>query len=367
MRESLPSSPPSVSSDEDYRVEEITKSDRDDSDNEIVQHDGQHELPTFGNVSVMNSNDIHFGNKTVYQGPVTIKQFLYAKENAVENSDALRFNKNLCADGVDNKNFLGDNDVVDKQVKNINVPDNNIAPVDKGFYILHKFPHRKALLLALLTAFIIVVVILLAVLLSRRPSQLTNSEGRKHENEVLGIPPYQVDQNLTLTGKLRMVSRVEWLAQPAVDSTPLKTPVPLVIIHHTATENCSAYGQCVLQTRLIQDFHVQSRQWWDIAYNFLVGGDGSAYEGRGWTKEGSHQFGYNNHSIGIAFIGTFMKYKAPQIQIDACKKLIQQGVDQGYLIKDYKILAARQLQTTESPGLALYEDIMTWPHWSETP
>lgn len=32
----------------------------------------------FGNIAVTKSTDIHIGNKTVYQGPVTIKQFLYA-------------------------------------------------------------------------------------------------------------------------------------------------------------------------------------------------------------------------------------------------------------------------------------------------
>lgn len=32
----------------------------------------------FGNVAITNSSDVHFGNKTYYQGPVTIKQFLYA-------------------------------------------------------------------------------------------------------------------------------------------------------------------------------------------------------------------------------------------------------------------------------------------------
>lgn len=31
----------------------------------------------FGNIVVKDSSDVHFGNKTFYQGPVTIKQFLY--------------------------------------------------------------------------------------------------------------------------------------------------------------------------------------------------------------------------------------------------------------------------------------------------
>lgn len=73
------------------------------------------------------------------------------------------------------------------------------------------------------------------------------------------------DQNLTLSNKLRIVSRLEWVAAPPVEEpTPLKTPVPLVIIHHTATENCTSQANCVLQVRLIQSFHMESRQWWDI-------------------------------------------------------------------------------------------------------
>lgn len=46
--------------------------------------------PKYGNISVANSSEVHFGNKTFYQGPVTIKQFVYANgalesgENSLE-------------------------------------------------------------------------------------------------------------------------------------------------------------------------------------------------------------------------------------------------------------------------------------------
>lgn len=140
-----------------------------------------------------------------------------------------------------------------------------------------------------------------------------------------------------------------------------------MIIHHTATENCSSQAQCIFQVRYIQTFHIESRGWWDIAYNFLVGGDGEVYEGRGWQSEGAHSFGYNVKSIGIAFIGTFIRDKPIDRQIIACQRLIELGVAKGFLQKDYKILAARQLQTTQSPGQALYDEIKTWKHWSPTP
>ena len=42
-------------------------------------------------------------------------------------------------------------------------------------------------------------------------------------------------------------------------------------------------------------------------YSFMVGGDGSIYEGTGWTMEGSHTYGYNKKSIAIAFIGNFQR------------------------------------------------------------
>lgn len=43
--------------------------------------------------------------------------------------------------------------------------------------------------------------------------------------------------------------------------------------------------------RQIQTFHIESRGWFDIGYNFLIGGDGAAYEGRGWKTEGAHTLG----------------------------------------------------------------------------
>lgn len=44
--------------------------------------------PTFGNIAVTNSTDIQFGNKTYYNGPVTIKQVVYTNgdpEGSAEN------------------------------------------------------------------------------------------------------------------------------------------------------------------------------------------------------------------------------------------------------------------------------------------
>lgn len=94
-----------------------------------------------------------------------------------------------------------------------------------------------------------------------------------------------------------------------------------------------------------------------------MGGDGSVYYGRGWGYQGAHTKGYNKYSIGIAFIGTFNNKAPPKRQLEACQKLIKQGVQLNKIAKDYKLFAHRQLMSTLSPGDELYKILKTWPHF----
>lgn len=41
-----------------------------------------------------------------------------------------------------------------------------------------------------------------------------------------------------------------------------------------------------------------------LILSFAVGVD-AVYEGRGWEVVGAHAKGYNDHSLGIAFIGDY--------------------------------------------------------------
>ena len=69
--------------------------------------------------------------------------------------------------------------------------------------------------------------------------------------------------------------------------------------------------------------------WGDIGYNFLIGGDGRVYTGRGWTRVGAHSGALlNPQSLGIAFMGIFQTNPPSQIMTDAFHKLIQNGIQQ---------------------------------------
>lgn len=147
----------------------------------------------------------------------------------------------------------------------------------------------------------------------------------------------------------------------------MKLPVPYVIISHTATDFCTTQSECTYRVRFAQTFHIESRKWSDIAYNFLVGGDGLAYIGRSWDYIGAHSFGFNDKSIGISFIGTFNTVVPPKTQLHAAQKIIELGIEIGKIAPDYKLLGHRQISKTLSPGDALYNEIKTWPHWAPRP
>lgn len=121
---------------------------------------------------------------------------------------------------------------------------------------------------------------------------------------------------------------------------------------------------CTLIVRTIQTFHMESKNWDDIGYNFVVGGDGAVYEARGWDKEGAHTRGFNKKAICIAFVGTFIDVQPAARQLHAARQLIEEGLLNGKLSPDYTLYGHRQLIASESPGEQLYRIIQTWPHWA---
>lgn len=128
-----------------------------------------------------------------------------------------------------------------------------------------------------------------------------------------------------------------------------------------------AQDVCIYRMKTIQAFHMKSFGWVDIGYNFLVGGDGQIYVGRGWHIQGQHVNGYGAISVSIAFIGTFVNMEPPARQIEAAKRLMDEGVRLHRLQPDYHIYAHRQLSPTESPGQKLFELMQNWPRFTQDP
>ncbi|XP_014484296.1 PREDICTED: peptidoglycan-recognition protein LC-like [Dinoponera quadriceps] len=302
----------------------------------------------FGDVCVKNSSNVHLGNKTFYKGPVTIKQFVYTNPISVQDASKLEA-----------ASPASDANVSDLSANKVDVGANrpilqNNTELDKVTQWLWTW--RCAALFCILALILVTAVVVSSLYLTRRASAPVFPE----------IPDSSV-KGVTVDG-VRFVQRNEWGAQPPSEQLgKLKHPVPYVIISHTATEFCTTQSECTMHVRFAQTFHIESRKWSDIGYNFLVGGDGLAYVGRSWDYVGAHAFGFNSRSIGISFIGTFNSIIPPKVQLHAAQKIIEKGIELGKIAPDYKLLGHRQVSKTLSPGDALYNILKTWPHWAPEP
>ncbi|GJQ80278.1 PGRPS1 [Trypoxylus dichotomus] len=162
-------------------------------------------------------------------------------------------------------------------------------------------------------------------------------------------------------------SKDRWGGRSAKHIDYIVRPVKYVIIHHTVSQSCSDENACCEQLTNIQSYHMDELSFNDIGYNFMIGGDGNIYEGVGWHKEGAHTYGYNKKSIGIAFIGDFRRVAPNQKQLKAAQKLIQCGEELGELDRRYRLLGARSVSATESPGLALFRELTSWKGFTRNP
>ncbi|XP_044844983.1 peptidoglycan-recognition protein SC2-like [Mauremys mutica] len=157
-----------------------------------------------------------------------------------------------------------------------------------------------------------------------------------------------------------IVSRSQWGARSPKSRTSLKTPVSYVVIHHTAGNRCTSQESCSQQVKGIQNYHMGSRGWSDIGYNFLIGEDGRVYEGRGWNTRGAHASGWNDKSLGLAFLGNFSNGVPSAAARFAAQSLIRCAINRGSLSSSYTLKGHRNVGPTSCPGNALYGVISRW-------
>ena len=138
---------------------------------------------------------------------------------------------------------------------------------------------------------------------------------------------------LSVAGSPPIVSRSAWGADELLrrNHPRYASAIRLAIVHHTATPNNYTADQAAAIVRGIDVFHVRSRGWDDIGYNFLIDRFGRVYEGRygGMTRNviGAHALGFNRGSVGIALIGNFTNAKPTAAAVQSLERLIAWRLD----------------------------------------
>jgi uncharacterized protein with LGFP repeats len=181
-----------------------------------------------------------------------------------------------------------------------------------------------------------------------------------------------------------LVSRAGWGANESIikHAPEYTTDVQVMFVHHTATSNNYTCAQSASIVRGIELFHVRSRGWNDIGYNFLVDKCGTLFEGRKGGVDrpvlGAHTLGFNAHSSAISVIGNYTAAGAPArvraviAQVAAYKLgaygnspsgrvvLTSNGSDRfkaGTRVTLNRISGHRDTGRTECPGTALYAQL----------
>ncbi|WP_165399790.1 N-acetylmuramoyl-L-alanine amidase [Xylanimonas ulmi] len=123
------------------------------------------------------------------------------------------------------------------------------------------------------------------------------------------------------------VTRAQWgAAAPtcALDSAPALRGA---VVHHTAGGNSySTQAQAMQQIRNDQAYHMGTRGWCDLGYNFVVDKWGTLYEGRAGSMDsavvGVHASGFNTGFVGVSFLGNYDTVGLPAAALETAGRVI---------------------------------------------
>lgn len=164
--------------------------------------------------------------------------------------------------------------------------------------------------------------------------------------------------NPTDPHKPLFIYREEWGGRLPRRVEQLDGPVPIVVIRDTRKTFCIEKSDCLEDTQKIQNDNM-SNNLNDIAYNFLIGGDGNIYVGRGWDVKSA----FSNRSVDIAFHGNY-EYDHPYPDmIQAASILIKQGVKMHYVTRNYSVVCQNQTERNGRAARHLCGEVRTWKHF----
>lgn len=117
---------------------------------------------------------------------------------------------------------------------------------------------------------------------------------------------------------------------PAPIPDPVVTDVKHLIIHHSVSPNTATNMVAIM--RGIYLYHRVTLGWNDIAYNYLIGPDGTIYEGRdpqgkeaeGDNIRGGHFCtGRQDGTMGVCLLGTFVDYEPPIPMLESLVNILK--------------------------------------------
>jgi hypothetical protein len=148
-----------------------------------------------------------------------------------------------------------------------------------------------------------------------------------------GTEPARPSEATAMTTRPPIISRARWGADESVrrSSPSYSRTVKAAFVHHTVQANSYSPLESAALIRADYVYHVRSRGWNDIGYNFVVERYGRVFEGRygGVTRPvlGAHAGGFNTNITGVALLGTFTTSRPPGGMLAGLQRLLAWKLD----------------------------------------
>jgi hypothetical protein len=148
-----------------------------------------------------------------------------------------------------------------------------------------------------------------------------------------GTEPARAGVATAATVPPRIISRAGWGADERIRraAPEYSDTVKAAFVHHTVQSNSYSPSESAALVRADYLYHVRSRGWNDIGYNFLVDRYGRVFEGRygGITRAvlGAHSGGFNTNTTGVALLGTFTTARPTAPMLAGLERLLAWKLD----------------------------------------
>lgn len=158
------------------------------------------------------------------------------------------------------------------------------------------------------------------------------------------------------------VYRKAWGARPPRDKTPLpRENIKAFVLHYSAanSDEQADHKDCARRVRGIQNFHMDTRGWDDIAYSWCVCRHGYIFQGRGISNRSAATGEANGYTVACCFLGDDTKGKADVTpEAKAAIKDVYRFVKE-YTPKKVAAKGHRDYMATSCPGDELYAFVQT--------
>ncbi|MDD7983717.1 N-acetylmuramoyl-L-alanine amidase [Lentisphaera marina] len=164
--------------------------------------------------------------------------------------------------------------------------------------------------------------------------------------------PYKTSRKKpTLPSQVRVVPRTSWCETNMKSNVNPMGRIKKITVHHTTAPKNLAKMSDIQYLNIIEKAH-KKKGWASIGYHYIIGRDGTIYQGRPINYQGAHVSGANSNNIGVSLIGDFNKKLPNRSQLNALNTML------GYLRKKYqlpatKVYGHKHLGTSECPGIQL--------------